>query len=178
LKGQHIAIESLVQLRRKGVEAQLLLMGDATLHEGNAYHQRIEQWIQTHQLNDAVKLVPGQNDVALFYHAIDVFALCSVGETFGNVTIEAMAMGLPIIGTNRSGTPEILDHGHCGALIPPHDADVLAEVIQRLKGDQSLRTRLGNRAKERFNENYTLQQSVVQLMQVIHEVEHAKQAKG
>lgn len=178
LKGQHTAIESLAQLRSRGSEAQLLLMGDATLHEGNTYHQRIHELIQTHQLGDAVKLAPGHGDVALFYHAIDAFALCSAGETFGNVTIEAMAMGLPIIGTNTSGTPEILEQGHCGALIPPHDAMALAAVIHQFQCDSNLRVRLGNRARERFNQCYTLQHSVAQLMQVIHDINTSEHAQG
>ena len=160
LKGQHVAIEALAQVRSKGYPIQLVLMGDATLHEGNDYHRRISALLEKHALTNVVRLLPGQSDVAAFYHAIDAFALCSAGETFGNVTIEAMAIGLPIIGTNTSGTPEILDHGRCGLLFPPGDTVALADAMAELYDHPDKRAQLAADARARFETNYSLEQSV------------------
>ncbi len=166
LKGQHVAIEALAQVRSKGYPIQLVLMGDATLHEGNDYHRRISALLEKHALTNVVRLLPGQSDVAAFYHAIDAFALCSAGETFGNVNIEAMAIGLPIIGTNSSGTPEILDHGRCGLLFPPGDAVALADAMAELYDHPDKRTQLSADARARFEKNYTIEQSVTGLEDV------------
>ncbi|MFM7727122.1 MAG: glycosyltransferase family 4 protein, partial [Flavobacteriales bacterium] len=109
LKGQHLAIQALYELHLKGKRAHLLLVGEPTLNEGDAYAHQLHQIVSELKLDGHVHFYPYTSEVSYFYHAIDVFMLCSKGETFGTVTIEAMACALPIIGTNSSGTPEILD---------------------------------------------------------------------
>ena len=63
---------------------------------------------------------------------MDVFIMQSQGETFGMVTIEAMAAGLPVVGTNSSGTPEILGFGNHGLLYNPGDQETFKSNIKEL----------------------------------------------
>jgi len=73
------------------------------------------------------------------YKEADVFVLASENETFGQVFIEAMASGVPVIGTKVGGVPEIISDSYNGYLISPNDASILAQRIEKLMNDTTLR---------------------------------------
>lgn len=77
------------------------------------------------------------NEMPEVYGGSDVFALPSENETFGQVFIEAMACGLPVIGTKVGGTPEIISDSYNGYLIQPNDSSILAQKIENLTNDYS-----------------------------------------
>ena len=87
--------------------------------------------------------------VAERYRAADLFTLPSAAEAFGNVFAEALASGLPIVGSTTGGIPELVEHGVNGLLIDPGQPLALARAIQYLAQDpellQLMRTR--NRSK-------------------------------
>lgn len=81
------------------------------------------------------------NEMPGVYRGSDVFTLPSENETFGQVFIEAMSCGLPVIGTKTGGIPEIISDSYNGYLIPPNDSSVLAQMIEKLLNDHSNRER-------------------------------------
>ncbi len=90
-----------------------------------------------------------------YYHAADVFALPTRGDTWGLVINEAMASGLPVITTDRcvAGTQLIRD-GENGYLIPADNADLLRQKIAELLGDQPLRCRMAQNNLEKIQPYY------------------------
>ncbi len=68
-------------------------------------------------------------------------------EPFGRVVIETMAAGLPIIASNTGGLAELVDDGKTGLLVPPNNAEALAEAMQKLIRDSKLREQMGKQAK-------------------------------
>jgi glycosyltransferase involved in cell wall biosynthesis len=80
--------------------------------------------------------------------SLDVFVLPSLAEGTPNCVIEAMACGVPVIATNVGGIPDILDP-ECGILIPPGNANALAEAMLTLARNPERRSRMGAAAKER-----------------------------
>ncbi len=109
------------------------------------------------------RLYVSQSELAAFYAASDVYVVNSQGtangrgECFGRTTIEAMAFGLPVLGTNAGGTAEIVEDGVTGLLFPVGEAGqhVLAEQIAQLAAAPEDLRRLGDagrsRALERFH---------------------------
>ncbi len=78
-------------------------------------------------------------DMPRVYRESDVFVLTSENETFGQVFIEAMASGVPVIGTKVGGIPEIISDSYNGYLVSPNDASILAQRIEKLMNDTTLR---------------------------------------
>lgn len=84
-----------------------------------------------------------------FYRASDIFVIPSYGESFSQVTAEAMASGLPIIAARAGALPELVGHDVNGILVEPKSADAIAGAVLRLFRDRDLRRRMAtaNRTK-------------------------------
>jgi len=77
--------------------------------------------------------------------------------------IEAMAMGLPVIGSNVGGIPESIEDRVNGFLLPPGDTDKLASAIDTLVTDQDLREGMGKQGRRIFEERFTLTRMIKQI---------------
>ena len=98
------------------------------------------------------------HEMADVYKGSDVFVLASENETFGQVFIESMACGLPVIGTKVGGIPEIISDSYNGFLINPDDASGLAQRIEELLTDDSLRNEFIVAGKKVVTEKFTADQ--------------------
>jgi glycosyltransferase involved in cell wall biosynthesis len=91
------------------------------------------------------------------YHESDIFVLASQNETFGQVFIEAMACGVPVIGTKVGGIPEIISDSYNGYLVLPDDASVLAQRIETILNNRSIRDRFIKTGKQTIKDKFTLE---------------------
>ena len=96
---------------------------------------------------DNVELVSYVPDINDFYQRCDAFVLPSVDDGFGMALFEAMANGVPCIATTHCGASELLTPGRDGIVVPPFDADLLAEAILSLYRQEELRRSLGSAAR-------------------------------
>lgn len=108
-------------------------------------------------ISDRVTFLGFQRDPYIHMRQADIFVLSSRWEGFGNVLVEAMAMGTPVVSTDcPHGPAEIITDGANGLLVPPGDPEKLAAALQRLIDDRSLRMRLGFSGQARANDfSYT-----------------------
>lgn len=97
----------------------------------------------------------GHADLAIGLNAADVVVLPSVHEQFGQVLIEGMACGLPVIAVNNHGPATIVDDRETGLLVPPDDEDAMAEALVRIVNDAEARVRMGATAYERSRARYS-----------------------
>lgn len=113
---------------------------------------------QHSNLSKSVLWTPATTRVASLYSAADVYVINSqgLGETFGRVTIEAMAFGLPVLGTDAGGTKDIVEHNVTGLLYPlgRPGVQVLSENIQFLLKNPSMRQEMGMRGRKKVEKMY------------------------
>jgi len=108
-----------------------------------------------------------------YYHACELLVLPSTyeSETFGIVQLEAMAAGKPVISTALpTGLAWVNRHGVTGLLVPPANADALADAMNRLLEDDALRQRLGEAARRYVGEHFTRQRMARAVLALYEEV--------
>ena len=93
--------------------------------------------------------------------------MASAGETFGNVTVEAMLSRVAVLGTSTSGTPEILDHGKAGMLFDPDSETGLTQSLQTLYSHPETVDALAEAGYQRALKHYTKQAVMDQLQKLL-----------
>jgi glycosyltransferase involved in cell wall biosynthesis len=154
-KGQHILIEALKILKEKGTEVHILLLGDETMNDTRAYLTNLKKSVQEYGLSHLVHFRPFSNETPMAFKALDVFVMASVAETYGMVTIESMASGIPVIGAEAGGTKYLIRKNSTGLFFKNQNAEDLAEKIKRIKTNPSLASGLGNNGRKFAAENYS-----------------------
>mgnify|MGYP000648572030 CR=1 FL=1 len=134
--------------------------------EFNIAYEMLQGYIKLHDVQDQTILkMFSLHEMSQVYRGADIFVLPSENETFGQVFIEAMSSGLPVIGTKVGGIPEIISDSYNGYLIPPGDSSILAQRIEKLMNDRSTRERfIKTGIKTTFNKpinNFFMRTSLV-----------------
>lgn len=158
-------------LERKGFEYLIRAMKEVLRKHGNARLKIVGSGPLENMLNNVINELELENEVEILnnvsdeellhlYNSSDLFVLPSIIDSEGNteglgvVLLEAMACGLPVIGSNVGGIPDIIEDGVTGLLVNQKDSNLLAENILKLVVDNGLRTELSgqgyNKVKERF----------------------------
>lgn len=101
------------------------------------------------------------------YAGSDVFVLPSENETFGQVFIEAMACGLPVIGTKVGGIPEIISDSYNGYLVEPNDSSLLAQKIESLVNDSSVREKFVRAGIDTVAKKFTSEKQFYNFIQTL-----------
>ena len=89
----------------------------------------------------------------------DIFCLPSYREGVPNALLEACACGIPIVTTNVPGCRDVVTHELNGLLVPPRDTQALANAIEKLLNDTSLRDTMGNAGRKIALEKFSLDQN-------------------
>jgi glycosyltransferase involved in cell wall biosynthesis len=146
-KGQDFLVEELAILRRQHPNLHLLLVGESTRNEGNAYRDAVLRRVRELGIEAVVHIREFTPQPEIAYRALDISITGSTSETYGMVTIEAMAAGLPVIATATGGTLEIVDDGRTGLLFPLRNAAAFEAAIGRLLHEPELMQQLGQQAQ-------------------------------
>jgi glycosyltransferase involved in cell wall biosynthesis len=170
-KGYDLLLGAVSLLRRSRPELriELLLIGFADEGAKRAYLQGLPE--ATRQTLAERRALTVTAALAPYYAASDAFVMNSqgLGENFGRVTIEAMAFGLPVLGTAAGGTPEIVVDGVTGLLHPPGPAGeaALAEHLAALAADRRRARGLGAAGRRRAREHFGGERFCAELGQVL-----------
>jgi len=140
-KGLIYLIQALPILKNKGYNVTLNLVGAAD----EKYEKVLRELVKTLKLNNDVIFtgyVPNGPRLFEIYRNSDVFILPTLSEGFPRVLYEAMSQSLPIVTTNVGGIPGLMKHEVNALLVPPKDPKAIADAIERLTSDKTLRDRL------------------------------------
>ncbi len=145
-KGLPFLIEAMADVRRALPDAELIIVG------GGALEQELKALVATRALQDAVRLLGAKPNVEAMAEVAKsgVFVLPSLGEGLGIVLLEAQALGVPVIGTNVGGIPDVIVHEKTGLLVPASDAGAIAAAIVRILKDGALAGRMVAEAQARL----------------------------
>jgi len=157
-------IEYLIEAMQR-VDARLVLVGEGPLESS------LKAQVALMGLEEKVAFVGRveEEDIAAYYHASDVFVLPSVENTeaYGIVQLEAMACGKPVISTDLpTGVSFVNLHEKTGLVVPPRNAEALADAINGLLGNEPARKALGEFARQRVEAQFTKQK----MLQSVHEL--------
>jgi glycosyltransferase involved in cell wall biosynthesis len=164
----------------KGHDILLLAMRDLVARHGNTrcvligdgpHRRSLESRIDQLGLRSHVFLAGLQMDVMPYLQMADAAALATINrEGLSVALIEAAAAGLPLLGSDLGGIPEVIEHGVNGFLFTPGDANALAGAIERLIEDPALRERMGRQSREKFETRFSRQIMISRIEQIYDEL--------
>jgi len=145
-KGVHHLINAFARVVAEFPEAKLIIIGRP---ENSEYADSLKRQVDRMGLNEVVEFVNELPQVELARRMARgcVFVLPSLSEALGRVVVEAMATGVPVIGSKVGGIPEMIKDGQNGFLVPPGDEETLAERLRWVFAHPEEAKRMGERAK-------------------------------
>ncbi len=165
-KGQEQLLEALAMLCGRGIDAELELVGDgpnrASLEELGAKLELRDRVVFTGSV--------AQDVIPRHYQAATAFCLPSFGEGVPTVLMEAMACGRPVVATAVGGVSELVRDGETGILVSPARPDRLADALQALLEDPTLRRRLGEAGRQEVLGRYDIDHNADQVAQLFKEL--------
>jgi len=146
-KGQHVFLDGFTRAFGRGSESAVVV--GAPLFGEDWYEADLRRRAQVLGLNGRIVFAGFREDIWTALGEIDILVHASVTpEPFGQVVVEGMSAGLPVVATAAGGPAEIIEDGVDGLLYPAGDADALASRLRGLADDPGLRSRLGAAARE------------------------------
>jgi glycosyltransferase involved in cell wall biosynthesis len=165
-KGQHIFLEAASIVRRQFPHVRFQIIG-APLFDETDYEDELRQLATLHKLDDVVEFTGHRDDVPSLIAQMDLLVHASTtGEPFGQVIIEGMAAGKPVVATNGGGVPEIVIHGVTGLLVPMGDAAAMAQAIIRFLGNPAFRASAGRLGRQRVHDYFTIDRTADKVQSV------------
>jgi glycosyltransferase involved in cell wall biosynthesis len=147
-KGQKFLVDAMPAVRRQVPDAQLVILGEGELRPA------LEKQIKDLKLEKHVILAGFREDVLSLMRSADLFVMSSVTEGLGSAVLDAMALGVPVVGTRAGGIPEAVIDGETGLLVRPGDPAALATAIVALLKDTPRRTSLAEAGCTRVAEHF------------------------
>ncbi|HJP83484.1 MAG TPA: glycosyltransferase family 4 protein, partial [Fimbriimonadaceae bacterium] len=143
-KGHDLAAEAVRSLRSAGVDARLTIAGEVP----DAFREQLLA------ITPEIDMPGFVSDARSLYDEHDILVMASQKEAFGRVTVEAMARGCIVVGSQSGATPEIIHDGENGLLFEPGNSENLAAKVQRLLDQchrwQDIRDSARQDVRERF----------------------------
>lgn len=163
-KGQEEAILAMAHLKKAGVAAELIIVG-----QGDAEFQRhLQKLVHSNALAEDVVFAGQVKSAFPAMLQSDVILVCSKAEAFGRVTIEGMFAGRPVIGARSGATAELIEDGINGLLYRSGDAADLAERIRFVYENPAIGEAMGANARTWVQTNFNAVRITGELLNLLH----------
>jgi N-acetyl-alpha-D-glucosaminyl L-malate synthase BshA len=147
---------------RRHVPARLALVGDGPEREAT------ERQAEDMGIADRVDFLGDQESIADILPAADVFLLPSQHESFGLAALEAMACGVPVVGSRIGGLPEVIVHEETGYLCDPNDVACMTTIVSALLRNEELRRTISRAGRERAVREFNRDRIVARYVDAYH----------
>jgi colanic acid/amylovoran biosynthesis glycosyltransferase len=165
-KGYEHALDAIARVRAAGIPVDYTIYGSGPCEEPIRF--------AIGQLGlDGIAKLGGQlrrEDMPRAYANADVMLHAALAEGFCNAVIEAQAMELPVVTTDRGGLPENVEDGVTGFVVASRDPAAMAEKLVALARDPALRSRMGQAGRRRAHERFDLDRQAANFVRLYHEL--------
>ena len=169
-KGQHVFLEAAARVRKTFPQARFWIVG-AALFEEHEYERRLHEIVAQHGLEETVEFLGFREDIPHILQQADIVVHAStLGEPFGQVVIEGMAAGKPVIATDGGALPEIIQSGQTGLLVPMGDAEAMAEAVEELLSNPARAHAIGIAGQMHARQHFTNRHVARNIEQVYEKV--------
>lgn len=164
-KGAQFLIKALgLLVNKKKLNCEIIIGGDGR------YLKALKNLTFLYGLNDRVNFLGYVDDKKQFFNEIDIFCLPSLRESFGLVLLESMAHSIPVIASNIPGIDEVVTHGENGILFTPGDHHDLADQIENMTINDTMRCLMVKKAFIGVKQSYTLDRLRDDLYKIISNI--------
>jgi glycosyltransferase involved in cell wall biosynthesis len=153
-KGQDVAVRALREVRSRGVDAELHLVGR---EQDPAFAATVRDLAAAEGVEAAVRLHGERSDVESIYQELDVLLVPSRGEWTPLVIMEALARDLPVVAARVGSVPELVLHGETGLLVEPDNPAEVATAVETLVQQPDLARALARRGRAHVSAGYDLE---------------------
>jgi len=170
-KGSDLLPEAVTEILRQAPGSRFRLVG---LRDYPRQRRLVETWLAALPAALSARVTVGgwlpRPALSAAYAEADIVLVASRNETFGLVTLEAMLHGCAVVATRTDGAVALLEDGRSGLLVPPGDANALAQAALRLIADPALRARLGRAAADEARRRQQEEPAARRLIEVYQEL--------
>jgi len=177
MKGIEYFLDAAVAVSRRFPSVRFLIIGGASYNGGGSYKAGIEKHAAGLGLDSRVIFTGFRTDVREILPEINISVLPSLSEGLSNSLLESMAAGVPTIATRVGGTPEAVEDGTTGLLVPPRDPGALAQAMMLLLENQELARSFGEAGHRRVNTLFSIEKMVHQTESLYLSLLSAKRAR-
>ena len=156
-KGQALAIETVSELKKRGIDIHLDLLGEGP------YRHKLESMVEEYELNDKIHIHGNVDHPEIILNNSFLYIHTAKYEPFGLVILEAMACGLPVVCTDGKGNRDLIQEGINGFMVWERDPKLLADKIELLINDEQKRKVMGLNARK-FSEDFGIEKYVEKLL--------------
>ena len=169
-KGQHIFLQAAAQVHKRFPLARFQIIGSAMFNE-EAYEQQIHDLTVSLGLQTCVEFLGFRDDIPKVISDMTILVHASItAEPFGQVIVEGMVAGKPVIATNGGGAKEIVVNGDTGLLVPMGDALAMAEAILFLLDHPETALEMGRRGRQRAYELFSIERTARKIESIYEEI--------
>jgi glycosyltransferase involved in cell wall biosynthesis len=154
-KGVETFLDMARLIRARRPEVRYLAVGGESVIRDRGWLEKMKGHADEIGVGDVVRFTGTRRDIPEIMRSLDVLVVPSLTEGFGRVILEANGVGTPVVATAVGGIPEVIEEGVTGFLVPPRDAEAMAETVLRVLGDSAWRARVALVAPQRIRERFS-----------------------
>ncbi len=166
LKGIEYLLAAAAMLRREFPTLRVEIAGSGP------ERRKLDEAVAQSGLGGSVKFLGWIDDLSSVLGRWDIFVMPSLEEGFPIAALDAMAAGLPVVASAVGGVPELIEDGKAGWLVPPQDAEALADRLRPLLSDPDLRLSMGSAGYARVRDHFSAAQMTEQFARLYDELLH------